>query len=287
MDINDKSYGVILVLRRNKDEDKFLIIQHVKGHWGFPKGHLESGEKAQEAALRELKEETGIADIKLAELPSLAEKYSFEENGNHYDKTVEYFIAFTENDEVTIQESEIQNYKWATYKEALDTLTFLEAREVLKVAEKYIDLNGISHEMAVIDLKGFSLFKTNELPLIYKAKAVVINSENNIVLMNAVSKNKVSIPGGKMEYGESIYEALKRECKEETGYDISIITSLGYAKLYRKKYISITFVFIVNTVGEQGSLSLTENELFEGYEVVYKNIEEVVKETENYIIDNP
>ena len=135
MDINDKSYGVILVLRRNKDEDKFLIIQHVKGHWGFPKGHLELGEESQEAALRELKEETGIENIKLAELPSLLEKYSFEENGNHYNKTVEYFFAFTKNDEVKIQESEIQSYKWETYKEALNTLTFPEAKEVLKIAE--------------------------------------------------------------------------------------------------------------------------------------------------------
>ncbi len=287
MSIKDKSYGVILVLRRNKDEDKFLILHQTEGHWGFPKGHLEVGENPYEAALRELKEEAGISDIKLADLPSLIEKYSFEKNGNHYDKVVEYFIAFTKNDEVTIQESEIQNYKWATYEEALDTLTFNEAKEFLKIAKKYIDLKGISHELAVINLKGVSPEDSDKLPIVYKAKAVVINSDNKIILINVVSKNKISIPGGKMEYGENIYETLARECKEEIGYNISIATSLGYAKLYRKKYISVTFVFIVNTVGEQSTLSLMEDEIFEGHEVVHKDIDEALEEINNYIIDNP
>lgn len=287
MDIKDKSYGVILVLRKNNDEDKFLILHQTKGHWGFPKGHSEFGEEAHETVLRELEEETGITDIELAELPSLVEKYSFEENGNHYDKTVEYFIAFTKNDEVTIQESEIQGYKWATYKEALDTLTFQEVKEVLKVAEQYIDLNGISHELAVVNPNNISQSEYNKLPKIYKSKAVVINSEKKLVLMNIVSKNTMSIPGGTMEYGENIYETLKRECKEETGYDISVITSLGYAKLYRKKYISITFVFIANTIGTQSALSITEEEVKEGYEVVYKKLEDAINEIESYEVNNP
>ncbi len=139
MNIKDKSFGVILVLRRNKDEDKFLILHQNKGHWGFPKGHLEPGEEAHEAALRELREEAGVNDVKLAQLPSLTEKYSFEENGNHYDKVVEYFIAFTKNEGVVIQESEIQNYRWATYKDAIETLTFPEVKEVLRSTQKYLN----------------------------------------------------------------------------------------------------------------------------------------------------
>jgi 8-oxo-dGTP pyrophosphatase MutT (NUDIX family) len=139
MNIKDKSYGVILVLRKNNDEDKFLILHQTKGHWGFPKGHLESKEEAHEAALRELEEEAGVTNVILAELPSIIEKYSFEENGNHYDKIVEYFIAFTINDKVVTQKSEIQNYKWATYDEAIETLTFLEVKEVLKTAQKYLN----------------------------------------------------------------------------------------------------------------------------------------------------
>ncbi|HEY5588677.1 MAG TPA: hypothetical protein VIK86_06955, partial [Candidatus Paceibacterota bacterium] len=71
------------------------------------------------------------------------------------------------------------------------------------------------------------------------------------------------------------------------GYNISILASLGYAKLYRKKYISITFVFIANTIGTQSALSITEEEVKEGHEVVYKKLEDAINEVESYEINNP
>ena len=38
---------------------QYLLIQHVLGHWGFPKGRPEAGEKGSETAAREFAEETG------------------------------------------------------------------------------------------------------------------------------------------------------------------------------------------------------------------------------------
>lgn len=53
--------GAIAILLR---DDKFLMVQRGKdpgrGFWGFPGGHVETGETAKEAAVRELFEETGI-----------------------------------------------------------------------------------------------------------------------------------------------------------------------------------------------------------------------------------
>ena len=43
----------------------FLLIRDSYQNWGFPKGHLESGERAEDAALREVREETGIDDLAL------------------------------------------------------------------------------------------------------------------------------------------------------------------------------------------------------------------------------
>ena len=134
----DKAYGVILVLRKDIEEDRFLILHQTHGHWGFPKGHGEKGETPLESAIRELQEETGITNIEFTDIPNIVDKYSFELGGKYYNKTVEYFFAFTKDDKVIIQESEIQNYKWATYQEAMETFNYEETRKVLETAQKYL-----------------------------------------------------------------------------------------------------------------------------------------------------
>ncbi|MBK5215367.1 MAG: NUDIX hydrolase [Candidatus Pacebacteria bacterium] len=281
MIIKDKSYGVILILRKENTEDRFLILHQTKGHWSFPKGHKEKDESSIESAQRELEEETDIKNVTFAELPTISEKYSFKEGGKHYDKIVEYFIAFTEEEKIKIQDSEIIDYKWATFKEAMDTFTFPEVKQVLIMAKKYINLEGISRELAVVNTNNISKQEYDKLPKIYKSKAIIINTENKIILIHTNLKNKLNIPGGKMENGESIFEALSRECKEETGCNISIINTLGYVKLYRKDYISINFIFIAEKIGVQEEMSLMEDEISEGHEVVYKTMKEIIYELDS------
>ena len=53
------SIGIILFFRSPR-KIKYLLLKQHQGHWGFPKGHIEKGEKYIETAVRELKEETGI-----------------------------------------------------------------------------------------------------------------------------------------------------------------------------------------------------------------------------------
>jgi len=134
MNLKEKSCGVILVLR-NDNEDKFLILQQTQGNWSFPKGHIDGDETPIECAIRELSEEAGITDVEFAELPSIEEYYVVDKAGQKYDKTVELFIAFAKNDKVIIQESEIINYKWVTYQEAINLFNF---PQVLKTAQKYL-----------------------------------------------------------------------------------------------------------------------------------------------------
>lgn len=137
MNIIDKSYGVIPVLRG--DENRFLLLKQIDGHWSFPKGHLENNETSKEAALRELHEEAGIIDVEFLDIPTLYEHYTFSRDENTYDKTVEYFIAFVNNDSVSIQAEEVLEYKWATYEESLETFTFPAVKEVLNKAQEYLN----------------------------------------------------------------------------------------------------------------------------------------------------
>ncbi len=59
------------------------------------------------------------------------------------------------------------------------------------------------------------------------AGAVIINNEGKILLTRTYKwKDKFTIPGGHIEIGETIEEALKREVKEEVGIDIEIVRIL-------------------------------------------------------------
>ena len=52
-----------VVVRMDQGRPLFLLIRDSYGNWGFPKGHLERGERADTAALREVMEETGLRSV--------------------------------------------------------------------------------------------------------------------------------------------------------------------------------------------------------------------------------
>src|SRR5688572_31182381 len=56
-----------IVFRRSEatKEIEILLIQDAKDRWTIPKGHIEEGETAKKTAEREIKEETGLAEVKV------------------------------------------------------------------------------------------------------------------------------------------------------------------------------------------------------------------------------
>jgi|SRR3989344_656926 len=132
----EKSYGIVVVLRDS--EDMFLLLQHIAGHWGFPKGHKDGNETIKETALRELKEESGIVDCEIIDSPMISEEYTYEYNKNTHHKIVQYLVGFVKNKNISIQKGEIADYKWAKYDEALEILTYGNNKEVLRKAQEYI-----------------------------------------------------------------------------------------------------------------------------------------------------
>ena len=59
--------------------------------------------------------------MKLLDLPLIVEEYDFKRKGENIHKINQYLIGMTESNLVKIQKSEITEYKWATYEEALET----------------------------------------------------------------------------------------------------------------------------------------------------------------------
>ena len=128
----EKSCGCIVI-----DNGKVLLIQHLKGHWDIPKGHMEAGETEQETALREVKEETGV-DVEVISDKRYTLEYTVE-NGNL--KEVIYFIAKKIGGEETAQETEVSEIRWLAFDEAVEMLTYDNSKELLRKAINFIEKN--------------------------------------------------------------------------------------------------------------------------------------------------
>ena len=142
-EINDTSYGVI-VIRKDSDADRFLLLHQTKGHWSFPKGHKEGNESDMEAIMRELKEETGIIECDLKTDKVFDESYSFYEGDVFVHKTNHYYLGYVgENVQITIQPEEVSEYAFATYEEAMEIFTHKEPKKVLEEVKNYLETNAL------------------------------------------------------------------------------------------------------------------------------------------------
>lgn len=118
----EKSCGAVIF-----DGDKVLVIQQVKGHWGFPKGHVENGETEVETAMREIKEETNI-DVEINENYRYIERYSPEED---VEKDVVFFVAKKIGGEIKVQEEEVKATEWLSPREAVERVTYESSKRIM------------------------------------------------------------------------------------------------------------------------------------------------------------
>ncbi len=138
--MDERSAGIVL-FREEGDERHYLLLHYPAGHWDYPKGHVESGESLKDTALRELEEETRVAEEDVELLPDFMDSidYIYRKGKDLSHKEVIYLLGKTEKKDVSIS-IEHQGYEWLSYEDALDRLTFRNARQVLQKVEKYLKL---------------------------------------------------------------------------------------------------------------------------------------------------
>ena len=125
----EKSCGAIVF---NKDTEKILLVKMHNGNWGFPKGHIENKETREETAIREVYEETNVR-IKI--IPDFEREIKYIPNENTIKKVV-LFAGITQDEDVQIDTSEIEDFQWCTYEEALKLITYKLQKDVLENARK-------------------------------------------------------------------------------------------------------------------------------------------------------
>jgi 8-oxo-dGTP pyrophosphatase MutT (NUDIX family) len=121
-----------IVVRLDGDEPQVLLVTGKRNpkRWIFPKGHIEKGESAEEAALREAREEAGVIGKSLG--PAGILEFHFLGAGVR----VEYFLAVLKREEGPPEKGRVR--AWCTLQEALERLRFKNTRKLLRKAWKRV-----------------------------------------------------------------------------------------------------------------------------------------------------
>ncbi|MFH1284023.1 MAG: NUDIX domain-containing protein [Candidatus Peregrinibacteria bacterium] len=137
---DEKSCGIV-VFRESGGVRMYLVLKYPGGHFDFPKGHVEADETEHETALRELAEETGITDVEFVEGFRKQISYIYNKKGKRSDKEVIFFLGKTQAQNVRLSH-EHRDFVWLEYDMAFNKVTFDNAKNLLRAAEKLL---GPSH----------------------------------------------------------------------------------------------------------------------------------------------
>ena len=126
--------GVVFRRADAAQATRYLLIRDSYGHWGFPKGHVERGETAAQAAQRETAEETGLANLRLLGPVETIDWY-FRLRGKLIHKYCHFFLFESTLGEPSPQLDEgITECRWFSLDEAQTELGYENARSVLRHA---------------------------------------------------------------------------------------------------------------------------------------------------------
>lgn len=141
-------YVVVLIVRPHKDGYQLLLArraeeQYMGGTWQLIAGGVKPGEPAWQAALREMREETGLVPVEFFRLSTLTSFYRPDDDSLNI---APMFCAVVDADAVVSIDAEHTDYEWVPLAEAEARLMWYSDRQALQEVRSEILGNGISKE---------------------------------------------------------------------------------------------------------------------------------------------
>jgi 8-oxo-dGTP pyrophosphatase MutT (NUDIX family) len=131
---------------RWKDAEPEIAIVSVKPklRWQLPKGIVDPGESPEVTAVREVKEEAGVATERLGLIETIEYWYRSVKSGKpvRYHKFVHFYLLRYLSGDVSEHDHEIEEARWVSFDEALKFLDFKSEREVVEKAREMIQARG-------------------------------------------------------------------------------------------------------------------------------------------------
>lgn len=134
----ETSSGAVVFFR--SEPIQYLLL--LSTYWGFPKGRVERGEDERTAALREVREESGL-DVTLLEGFRHVDDYWYLRKGQRIHKQAVFFVAEAPNRESKIS-WEHDDMVWLPFEAALEKLKFAGLKELLTKANEFV-MNHEAH----------------------------------------------------------------------------------------------------------------------------------------------
>jgi ADP-ribose pyrophosphatase YjhB (NUDIX family) len=114
-----------------------LIATNAGQRWGLPKGHVRRGEAAEDAAMREVAEETGLNGAVERHLATI--EYWFRAGSTRIHKYVDFFLLRYTDGMLVPQEAEVDDARWFPLDVALQLASFERERDVLIKVSRMVE----------------------------------------------------------------------------------------------------------------------------------------------------
>jgi 8-oxo-dGTP pyrophosphatase MutT (NUDIX family) len=141
--VEETSAGGLVVDREAAPQAAALIARHDRHGrllWSLPKGHLEAGETAEDAAIREVEEETGIRGRVLAPLGTI--DYWFVVDDRRIHKTVHHYLLEAFAGELSDDDVEVEEVAWVPLADLPDRLAYADERRLVASATSMLELSA-------------------------------------------------------------------------------------------------------------------------------------------------
>lgn len=134
-------------------------------------------------------------------------------------------------------------------------------------------------EISVFNNENVTIDESKAFRIREAVRAIIFDSEDTIAIIHAKRKNFYELPGGGVEDGENLEDAIVRECKEEIGCEVLIQKEVGYSIEYRKleNLTKRTYCYIGKNIGEKRAPHLLDDEIVLDISTLWVPIEKAVE----------
>jgi ADP-ribose pyrophosphatase YjhB (NUDIX family) len=103
------------------------------------------------------------------------------------------------------------------------------------------------------------------------ARAVILDTNDDIAMLYVTKNGYHKLPGGGVDEGEDLSDALARECREEVGCEIDVLSDIGTVIEVRGGVglVQNSYSYLTRLSGEKGTPDFTESELERGFKIVW------------------
>ena len=132
------SAGAVLY---KESEGKIQVVIYSRknaSQWCLPKGKIEKGETREEAAIREVEEETGLKGQIIEHLKDIYYSYVDKRRKLHLNKTVHYFLMKYSHGDINTDDSGVEDVVWIDIDEAIEKVTFENEKQALQRAKSVL-----------------------------------------------------------------------------------------------------------------------------------------------------